>query len=90
MLILSYSCLGDCDSKKFTAMPLDPGNHGDTNCANVYMPIDVGCYRDYQEIKVQEQIQKLSFGKISFCLNVDGVTLTMALHTAINDNSVDG
>lgn len=41
------SCLGDCKSSKFTAMPLDPG-----------------CYRDYQEIKVQEQVQKLAFGKI--------------------------
>ena len=27
----------------------------------------IGCYRDYQEIKVQEQVQKLTFGKISFC-----------------------
>ena len=26
------SCLGDCKSNKFTAMPLDPGNHSNTNC----------------------------------------------------------
>ena len=45
-------------------MPLDPGNHG--NAVLFYcLTNNTGCYRDYQEIKVQEQVQKLTFGKIS-------------------------